>query len=394
MGDVASQTDAALHALQAMLNSTASTAGDLFQGMTAALGGATSAAAHDVVDGAQQIQDFLIGALTDSFSSLQGVRGDISQSAAAAQDALSIVGPIAGNMSRSAAVAGFTAAGGSLQGTTSRAYNDVGSAAVALNDTLGQFEHEVVQLVRRISLPNPAAGLAAAVNRTQEVAAVVGDLQGILGSSVLGTLPGSLQGVLSSATTPSNLNLVALDEGLVEYLSAVALVPSLAPIPAPSQAPVLAPAPSSHRQDATQQLPQPPSSVAPPSTVRPLQPSLPRPALPPLPGAAAGAGSRAQQAASDAQDLGTLIGSSVLGSEDALGTLTASPSGLDLSAADQQLLALLAADAAASVQAPSSGSSSGRLSCWAQPGQHSARPAPGRQSRPLSAAKTGSGPSS
>ena len=353
MGDVASQTDAALHALQAMLNSTASTAGDLFQGMTAALGGATSAAAHDVVDGAQQIQDFLIGALTDSFSSLQGVRGDISQSAAAAQDALSIVGPIAGNMSRSAAVAGFTAAGGSLRGTTSRAYNDVGSAAVALNDTLGQFGHEVVQLVRRISLPNPAAGLAAAVNRTQEVAAVVGDLQGILGSSVLGTLPGPLQGVLSSATTPSNLNLVALDEGLVEYLSAVALVPSLAPIPAPSQAPVLAPAPSSHRQDATQQLPQPPSSVAPPSTVRPLQPSLPRPALPPLPGAAAGAGSRAQQAASGAQDLGTLIGSSVLGSEDALGTLTASPSGLDLSAADQQLLALLAADAAAPVQAPS-----------------------------------------
>ena len=353
MGDVASQTDAALHALQAMLNSTASTAGDLFQGMTAALGGATSAAAQDVVDGAQQIQNFLIGALADSFGSLQGVRGDISQSAAAAQDALSIVGPMAGNLSRSAAVAGFTAAGSSLQGTTSRAYNDVGSAAVALNDTLGQFGHEVLQLVRRISLPNPAAGLAAAVNRTQEVAAVVGDLQGILGSSVLGTLPGALQGVLSSSTTPSNLNLVALDEGLVEYLSAIALVPGLAPVPAPGQAPVQAPAPSIYRQDAAQQPPQPPSSLAPPSTVRPPQPALPTPALPPLPGAAADVGSRAQQAASDAQDLGTLIGSSVLGSEDALGTLTASPSGLDLSAADQQLLALLAADAAAPVQAPS-----------------------------------------
>ena len=166
MGDVASQTDAALHALQAMLNSTASTAGDLFQGMTAALGGATSAAAQDVVDGTQQIQDFLIGALADSFGSLQGVRGDISQSAAAAQDALSIVGaPLLANLSRSAAVAGFTAAGSSLQGTTGRAYNDVGSAAVALNDTLGQFGREVLQLVRRISLPNPAAGLAAAVKQ-------------------------------------------------------------------------------------------------------------------------------------------------------------------------------------------------------------------------------------
>ena len=140
-------------------------------------------------------------------------------------------------------MAGFTAAGSSLQGTTSQAYTDVGSAAVALNDTLGQFGHKVMQLVRRISLPNPAAGLAAAVNRTQEVAAVVGDLQGILGSSVLGTLPGPLQGVLSSATTPSNLNLVALDEGLVEYLSAIALVPGLAPVPAPGQAPVQAPAP-------------------------------------------------------------------------------------------------------------------------------------------------------
>ena len=345
MGDVASQTDAALHALQSILNSTALTAGDLFQGMTAALGGATSAAAQDVVDGAQQIQDFLIGALADSFGSLQGVRGDISQSAAAAQDALSIMGPLAGNLSRSAAVAGFTAAGSSLQGTTSQAYNDVGSAAVALNDTLGQFGHEVMQLVRRISLPNPAAGLAAAVNRTQEVAAVVGDLQGILGSSVLGTLPSPLQGVLSSSTTPSSLNLVALDEGLVEYLSAIALVPGLAPVPAPSQAPVQAPAPGSHRQDAAQQPPQPPSPAAAPSTARLPQPSLPS--------AAAGVGSRAQQAANDAQGLGTLIGSSVLGSEDALGTLTASTSGLDLSAADQQLLALLAADTAAPVQAPS-----------------------------------------
>ena len=354
MSDVASQTDAALHALQSMLNSTASTAGGLFQGVTAALGGATSAAAQDVVAGAQQIQDFLIAALTDSFSSLQGVRGDLGQSAAAAQDALSIVGPMAGNLSRSAAVADFTAADSNLRGTPSLAYDDVGSAAIPLNDTLGQFGHEVMQLVRRISLPDPAAGLAAAVNRTQEVAAVVGDLQGILGSSVLGTLPGQLQGVLSSSYTPSNLNLVALDEALVEYLSAIALVPSLAPNQAPSQAPVQAPAPSYHRQDAPQQLPQPASSVAAPSTVtnvRPLQPSLPSLALPPLPHAAVSAGSGAQQAASDAQDLGTLIGSSVLGSEDALGTLAAAPSGLDLSAADQQLLALLAADAAAPVQA-------------------------------------------
>ena len=356
MSDVASQTDAALHALQAMLNSTTSTAVDLFEGMTAALGGATSAAAQDVVAGAQQIQDFIVGALTDSFSSLQGVRGDISQSTATAQDALSIVGPMAGNMSRSAAVAGFTAAGSGLQGTTSRAYDEVGNAAVALNATLGQFGREVLQLVRRISLPNPAAGLAAAVNRTQEVAAVVGDLQGILGSSVLGTLPSRLQGVLSASTMPSNVDLVALDEALVEYLSAIALVPSLAPIPAPSQAPVQAPAPSFHGQDAAQQTPQPASPAAAPSpmsNMAPQQPSLPSLALPPLPGATASVGDRAQQAASDAQDVGTLIGSSVLGSEDALGTLTASPSGLDLSAADQQLLALLAADAAAPAQAPS-----------------------------------------
>ena len=157
---------------------------------------------------------------TGAAEALQGVRGAISNGAAAA-----------GNATASAAAAGVTGtvsglqtAGSTLRDATAGALTGVGGAALGLNTTLVSFAQGLAGLAERVALSGPVAALRAPLNRTRQVAAVAGDLQGLLSSAAVQNLPSVFQGAFlgvsdpppSSMTAP---NLTALDNSLVELLS-------------------------------------------------------------------------------------------------------------------------------------------------------------------------------
>lgn len=314
MDGLSAETDYALHTLQAMLSTTGTTIGEIFRGMNAALGNATSAAALDVQRGAQAVEAFLMGTVSQANQALQGVRGSINNVPAAAGNAIGSTATAAANTTAAAALSGLDSAGGNLRSATSSAVNGIGRAALGLNATLGQLGEDLVGLVQRMFLPGLIPGLGSAFDRTAQVAGVLGDLQGLLGSSVLGTLPAGLQSALSASSTPPGLDLVSLDSSLIQMLSAGA--------------------------SETIQAPPPPEPAARPGTLA----------------------SRAQQITDDVQGLNALLGSSVLGFPAVAATQgtaalqgasqTASQAGIDGNAAYNNLLALLSAAAPGPAQAP------------------------------------------
>ena len=279
MNRLAAETDDALQTLQSMLSSTGDTVADIFQGMTSALQNATASAAPNALAGAQQLEGFVRGTLARAAEALQGVRGAISDGAAAA-----------GNATASAAAAGVTNTASGLQTTASNLRNatagaitGVGSAALGLNSTLVSFAQNLMVLAERVALPNPVAGLEAPLNRTRQVAAVAGDLQAILGTAALGDMPPALQELFLgvSASPPSSMiapNLTALDNSLVQLLSEDNVQPSLAP----EQAPVLALSMPPPQPSAQASVPTPATSSPQPPPRAPLvAPSSP-PSQPPV----------------------------------------------------------------------------------------------------------------
>ena len=285
MDGLSAETDFALQTLQGMLSSTGDTVADIFQGVTSALQNATDAAAPGVLAGAQQLGRSITGAVTGAAEALQGVRGAISNGAAAA-----------GNATASAAAAGVTGtvsglqtAGSTLRDATAGALTGVGGAALGLNTTLVSFAQGLAGLAERVALSGPVAALRAPLNRTRQVAAVAGDLQGLLSSAAVQNLPSVFQGAFlgvsdpppSSMTAP---NLTALDNSLVELLSEdggqLSLAPEQGPLLAfsmPSAQPIQAPVPT------PAQPPVQAPVVAPsmPPSQAPVRALVPAPAMPP-----------------------------------------------------------------------------------------------------------------
>ena len=311
MDSLSSETDYALHTLQSMLSSTGSTIGSIFEGVTSALQNATSAAAPGVLAGAQQVERFLMEAISQAANALQGVRGGISNGAAAAGNAPS-ASPRFGDMTADAnapaadnstanAVSGLLAAGADLRSATAGAVTGVGGAALRINATLASFGQDFVHQVQRVSLLNPVSGL---VDRTRQIGAVAGDLQNILGASALGSL-------LGTANSPPGLNLTAMDESLIQLLSEGAPVPAMT-IPTPQ---------------------------------------LPAQLLPNVASGLGGATTRIQQIAAATQGLNDLLGSQILGVTTPASTQNTA--GLDLSSADSALVNAISAAAPGIAQTPS-----------------------------------------
>ena len=290
MDGLSAETDFALQTLQAMLSSTGDTVADIFQGMTSALQNATDAAAPGVLAGAQQLGRSVTGAIAGAGEALEGVRGAISNGAAAA-----------GNATASAAAAGVTntasglqAAGSTLRSAIAGALTGVGGAALGLNTTLVSFAQDLVGFAERVALSGPVAGLAAPLNRTRQVAAVAGDLQGLLSAAAVQNLPPVLQGAFPGVSQPppssaTASNLTALDNALVELLSEDSGQLSLAPDQALLSAFTMPPAQPVQTPLPTAAVPpsQPPVQahmVAPsmlPSRRLPVEAPEPAPAMPP-----------------------------------------------------------------------------------------------------------------
>lgn len=373
MSGLSAETDLAMQTLQSILNSTGDTVAGIFQGMTSDLQNETAAAGPNVLAGAEQLESFVRGAVMQAAEALQGVRGAISDGAAAA-----------GNANASAAAAGVTNTASGLQTTlntlrsaTVGALTGVGGAALGLNTTLVSFGRGLMGLAARAALLNPVAGLEAPLNRTRQVAALAGDLQDILGTTALGSMPPALQSVFLgvSASPPSSMvapNLTALDNSLLQLLSEdsaqPSLVPDQAPLPALSmpppqtsiQAPVPTPALSPSQPPVQAPLVAPSMPLSQPPVQAPVAAPGPSstPWAPPqlLPRVASGLGAATntlQAVSRDAQGLNALLGSGVLGlnsPSDAGGG--AGPGGLDLTSADSQLLQLLSTVGPETAQAP------------------------------------------
>ncbi len=311
MDGLSTETDYALHTLQSMLSSTGSTIGSIFQGVTSALQNATSAAAPGMLAGAQQVEGFLMGAISQAANALQGVRGGISNGTAAAGNAPSASAP-AGDMNAGAnapttdssipnVVSGLQAAGVNLRKATAGAVTGVGGATIRINATLASFGQGFMHQLQRVSLLNPVSRL---VDRTRQVGAVAGDLQNVLGASALGNL-------LGTANSPPGLNLTAMDESLIQLLSEGAPVPAMT-IPTPL---------------------------------------LPAQSLPDVASGLGDATTRLQQVAAATQGLNDLLGSQILGLTTPASTQTTA--GLDLTSADSALVNAISAGAPGIAQTPS-----------------------------------------
>lgn len=335
-------------------------AGDLGSGVSAAVGNATLAAANGAVAAESGIQAADAGFRNATRVTVSGV-------GAAAHDLSSDIGSgvsaTAGNTSLSvdgaaaAAASGLQAAGVDLRSATLSAIDGVGGTALALNSSIAALGQRLMQTVQG-AISGAMSGLQAAINRTREVAAVAGDLQDLLGAQVLGNLPPAMQSVLISAESPSGLNMTSLDDSLLRLLSqqqqeglhaAQAATPT--PTQTPGQAPAQAPA-----QTPAQMSPQTFQSI--PSGPMPglRLPQLPDPAEAGISTMANGA----QTVVADAQGLNDLLNSSELRQErpslpqGILGRpgSSASLSGLNLTAADSEILQLLSAEGPVPAQLP------------------------------------------
>ena len=242
-------------------------AGNALSGAALGLGTAASTAAQDVQAGAQQLRQTATGAASQAGSFVEGIPGNVTTRTDAAGDAISIVA----NGTVVAAQSGADAAGSNLRNATADALGGVRGAALGLNATLARF----VQSVPRLLLPDPVGGIAAAVNRTQQLAAAVADIQRVFINAAVGGSESAVPDIKSAPDKPSGLDWASLDEGLLQALSAPGSV-------ATGQAPDLAPAAAS---DDRQLTPQPSS---------PTLPGLPQPMLliPPRIGAGSPASGR------------------------------------------------------------------------------------------------------
>ena len=335
-------------------------AGDLRSGVSAAVGNATLAEANGAVAAESGIQAADAGLRNATLVTASGVgtaAHDLSS------DISSGVSAAAGNASHAvdgaaaAAVSGLQAAGVDLRSATLSAIDGVGSASLALNSSMAALGQRLMQTLQG-AIPDAMSGLQTAINRTREVAAVAGDLQDLLGAQVLGNLPPAVQSVLISAESPSGLDLNSLDDRLLRLLSQQQqeyLQAAQAATPTPTQTRAQAPA----------QAPAQTPAQMPPQTIQPI-PSGPLPGsrLPQLPDPAAdgisAVASGAQTAVADAQGLNDLLNSSELRQErpslpqGILGRpgSSASPSGLNLTAADSEFLQLLSAEGPVPAQLP------------------------------------------
>ena len=203
-------------------------AGSALSGAALGLGKATSTAAQDAQAGAEQLQQAAIGAASQAGSFVAGIPGNVTTRTAAAGDAVGIVA----NGTVVAAQTSADAAGSSLRDATADALSGVRGAALGLNATLARF----VQSVPRLLLPNPAGGIAAAVNRTQQLAAAVADIQHVLINAAVGGHVSASQGTQSGPIKPSGNSLASLDEVLLQALSDPGSLAGQAPDLAPATA--------------------------------------------------------------------------------------------------------------------------------------------------------------
>ena len=241
-------------------------AGDALSGAALGIGAAASTAAQDAQAGAQQLQQTAAGAAAQAGSFVEGIPGNVTTRTAAAGDAIGIVA----NGTVAAVQSDAGTAGHNLRNATADALGGVRGAALGLNATLARF----VQSVPRL-LPDPVGGIAAAVNRTQQLAAAVADIQRVLINAAVGGSESAVQDSKSAPDKPSGLDWASLDAGLLQALSAPGSVEA-------GQAPDLAPATASDDRQLTSQ----PSS--------PILPGLPQPMLliPPQIGAGSPASGR------------------------------------------------------------------------------------------------------
>ena len=222
-------------------NATASAAlaaGSTLSGAALGIGTAASSAAQDAQAGAQQLRQTATGAASQAGSFVEGIPGNITTRTTAAGDALGIVA----NGTRVAAQTGADAAGHNLRNATADALGGVRGAALGLNATLARF----AQSVPRLLLPNPVGGIAAAVNRTQQLAAAVADIQRVLINAAVGGSESAVQDIKSAPDKPSGNGLASLDEVLLQALSAPGSSEA-------GQAPDLAPATASDNRQLTPQ---------------------------------------------------------------------------------------------------------------------------------------------
>ena len=236
-------------------NATASAAlaaGDALSGAALGIGTAASTAAQDAQAGAQQLRQTATGAASQAGSFVEGIPGNVTTRTDAAGDAIGIVA----NSTVAAVQSGAGTAGHNLRNATADALSGVRGAALGLNATLARF----AQSIPRLLLPDPVGGIAAAFNRTQQLAAAVADIQRVLINAAVGGSESGVQDVKSAPDKPSGVSLASLDEGLLQALSAPGSVEA-------GQAPNLAPATAS---DDRQLTPQPSS---------PFLPGLPQPML-------------------------------------------------------------------------------------------------------------------
>ena len=227
-------------------------AGNALSGAALGIGTAASTAAQGAQAGAQQLRQTATGAASQAGSFVEGIPGNVTTRTDAAGDAIGIVA----NGTALAVQSGADAAGHNLRNATADALSGVRGAALGLNATLARF----VQSVPRLVLPNPVGGIAAAVNRTQQLAAAVADIQRVLINAAVSGSESAVPDSKSAPDKPSGLDWASLDEGLLQALSAPGSVEA-------GQAPDLAPATAS---DDRQLAPQP---------SLPSLPGLPQPML-------------------------------------------------------------------------------------------------------------------
>ena len=227
-------------------------AGSTLSGAALGIGTAASTAAQDAQAGAQQLRQTATGAAAQAGSFVVGIPGNVTTRTDAAGDAIGIVA----NGTVAAVQSGAGTAGHNLRNATADVLSGVRGAALGLNATLARF----VQSVPRLLLPNPMDGIAAAVNRTQQLTAAVADIQRVLINAAVGGSESAVQDSKSAPDKPSGLDWASLDAGLLQALSAPGSVEA-------GQAPDLAPATASDDRQLTSQ----PSS--------PILPGLPQPML-------------------------------------------------------------------------------------------------------------------
>ena len=236
-------------------NATASAAlaaGDALSGTALGIGKAASTAAQDAQAGAQQLQQTATGAASQASSFVAGIPGNVTTRTAAAGNAVGIVA----DGTVLAAQSGVDAAGDNLRNATAEAVSGVRGAALSLNAMLARFRQGLPHFL----LPDPAGGIAAAANRTQQLAAAIEGIQSVLIDAAVDNAEFAVQGTQSAPDKPSGISLANLDAGLLQALSAPAS-------PEAGQAPDLGPATAT---DKRQLAPQPSMQTV---------PSLPRPTL-------------------------------------------------------------------------------------------------------------------